>query len=251
MRRRPLAVLAAATVLFFALGGSAALAAQVLGYWRGPIVQNNPPKTDFVFARWKYTNNGNIGGVGWAHNYPEGEMHLNEFIKGVTGVNVERMSYRIVDLSSDEVFRYPFALVSEPGEMNLTDIEFENLREYVERGGFILVDDFDGEWQLANFQRQLAKAFPDRSLERLKSTHPIFNTFYSIESLETFDPYVPGGEPAFYGLNNSLGMLAIVACHNNDLQNFWDWIGTPSYPLRPSTEAFRVGANATLYSMTH
>jgi hypothetical protein len=243
-------MLASATVLFCALGG-AALFAQVFGYWRGPIVQYNPPKTEFVFARLRFTTNGNIGGVGWAHNYPAGEIHLNEFIAGVSGLNVERMSYRIVDLSSDEVFSHPFALVSEPGEMDLTDAEFENLREYVERGGFILVDDFDGDWQLENFRQQMAKAFPDRSLERLRITHPIFNTFYSIESLETFDPYVPGGEPVFYGLNNNRGALAIVACHNNDLQNFWDWIGTPSYPLRPSSEAFRVGVNATLYSMTH
>ncbi len=250
MRQRVFVGLAAATVLFCILSGSA-LFAQVFGYWRGPIVQNHPPKTEFVFARWRFTTNGDIGGVGWAHNYPEGEMHLNEFIKGVTGLEVERTSYRIVDLSSEEVFRYPFALVSEPGEMDLTTAEFENLREYVERGGFILIDDFDGDWQFGNFRQQMTKAFPDRSLERLKITHPIFNTFYSIESLETFDPYVPGGEPAFYGLNNNRGTLAVVACHNNDLQNFWDWIGTPNYPLRPSSEAFRVGVNFTLYSMTH
>src|SRR5262245_8394461 len=99
MRRHRLAALAAAPVLLFVAGGSAMLFAQVLGYWRGPIVQNTPPKTEFVFARWRYTTNGRIGGVGWAHNYPEGEMNLNQFIKGVTGLNVERLSYRIVDLS--------------------------------------------------------------------------------------------------------------------------------------------------------
>ena len=126
--------------------------------------------------------------------------------------------------------------------------EFENLRQYIDRGGFIVVDDFDGERQLDNFRRQLAEAFPDRSLDRLHISHPIFNTFYSIESLETFDPYVPGGEPVFYGLNNKDGTLAIVACHNNDLQNFWDWIGTASYPLRPSSEAFRMGVNFTILS---
>src|SRR5678816_3416035 len=51
--------------------------AQVFGFWRGPVVQNNPPPTEFIVARWRYNNNGNIGGMGWAHNYPEGEMHLN------------------------------------------------------------------------------------------------------------------------------------------------------------------------------
>jgi hypothetical protein len=142
--------MATAGVLLFALGSSAILFAQVFGYWRGPIVQNDPPKTEFVFARLRYTTNGAIGNVGWAHNYPEGEMHLNEFIAGVTSLDVERLSYRIVDLASDDVFQYPFALVSEPGEMDLTQTEFENLRQYVDRGGFIVVDDFDGDWQLEN-----------------------------------------------------------------------------------------------------
>jgi hypothetical protein len=250
MRRSRILALATSAVAFCALSGSAILFAQVLGYWRGPIEQNDPPKTEFVLARWRYTTNGAIGGVGWAHNYPEGEINLNQFMAGVTGLDVERLSYRIVDLQSDEVFRYPFALVSEPGEMDLTQKEFENLREYVDRGGFIVVDDFDGDWQLGNFRSQLAIAFPDRSLERLRITHPIFNTFYSIESLDTFDPYVPGDEPVFYGLNNKDGTLSIIACHNNDLQNFWDWIGTPRYPLRPASEAFRLGVNFTIYAMS-
>src|SRR5262245_35581810 len=94
----------------------ALLAAQIFGFWNGPVVQNNPPQTDFIIARLRYTNNGRIGGMGWAHNYPEGEMHLNEFIAGVTNIHVDRLSYRIVNLSSEEVFQYPFAFVSEPGE---------------------------------------------------------------------------------------------------------------------------------------
>jgi len=228
-----------------------AIAAQVFGFWRGPVVQNTPPPTEFVVARWRYSNNGNIGGMGWAHNYPEGEMHLNQFIRGVTNINVEHLSYRIVNLSSDEVFEYPFALVSEPGEMALNEKEFRNLREYVNRGGFVLIDDFDGPWQFDNFRRQLRYAFPTQDLHRLTAEHTAFNLFYVIRSLTIFATYVPGDEPIFYGLDREDGTLAIVACFNNDLENFWDWIGSSAYPLRPATEAFRVGANLAIYSMTH
>jgi hypothetical protein len=225
--------------------------AQVFGFWRGPVVQNDPPPTEFVVARWRYRNNGNIGGMGWAHNYPEGEMHLNEFIRGVTNVNVEHLSYRIVNVSSDEVFQYPFALVSEPGEMNLNEKEVYNLREYIHRGGFVLIDDFDGPWQFDNFRRQMRQAFPTQELYRLTAAHPAFSLFYEIPSLTIFATYVPGDEPIFYGLNNDDGTLAMVACFNNDLENFWDWYGSPAYPLRPATEAFRVGTNLVIYSMTH
>ena len=171
-------------VLFLCvIGWSMPLFAQIFGFWRGPVVQNNPPPTEFVIARWHFSTNGRIGNMGWAHNYPEGEIHLNEFIGGVTKIDVDRMSFRIVNLGSDEVFRYPFALVSEPGEMELNPKEISNFREYVERGGFVLIDDFDGPWQFDNFQRQIRQAFPDRELKRLTIDHPVFNTFYTIESL--------------------------------------------------------------------
>jgi hypothetical protein len=229
-----------------------AIAAQVFGFWRGPVIQNDPPPTEFIVARWRYSNNGAIRGMGWAHNYPEGEMHLNQFIRGVTNINVEHMSYRIVNLSSDEVFEYPFALVSEPGEMDLNEKEFANLREYINRGGFVLIDDFDGPWQFDNFRRQMYRAFPTQSLQRLTAEHPAFKLFYEIKSLTIFADYVAGdSEPIFFGMNNEKGTLAFVACFNNDLENFWDWIGTPAYPLKPATEAFRVGTNLLIYSMTH
>ena len=75
-----------------------------------------------------------------------------------------------------------------------------------------------------------------------------------------------GGEPtttvvvggkALVGVNtseskvNPSGHVAIVACHNNDLANFWEWYGSPQYPLRPATDAFRIGTNVLVHSMTH
>jgi len=250
MRRWKL-LLAVTPVLCCLLHDPWAFAAQIFGFWRGPVIQNTPPSTEFVLARWRYRNNGNIGGMGWAHNYPEGEIHLNQFIRGVTNIDVEHLSYRIVNLADDEVFQYPFSLVSEPGEMSLSQKEIANFREYIHRGGFLLVDDFDGPWQFENFRLQMRQAFPSQELYRLTAAHPAFKLFYEIESLTIFATYVPGDEPIFYGLNNEDGTLAVVACFNNDLENFWDWIGSPAYPLRPATEAFRVGTNVLIYSMTH
>jgi hypothetical protein len=238
-------------VLLAGLLGIPAVAAQY-GVWGGRlIVQNDPPTTELVVARLRFGTNGRIGNMGWAHNYPDAEMNLNQFIGRATSINVEPMSFRIVDLGSDDVFRYPFAFISEPGEMELTNGEIENFREYIERGGFVVVDDFDGRWQFENFEDQLAIVFPDRKLERLQISHSVFNTYYQIESLTVFEPYVPGDDPVFYGLTNKDGTLAIVVCHNNDLMNFWDWIGQARYPLKPASEAFRMGTNFLLYGMTH
>jgi hypothetical protein len=211
---------------------------------------NIAPPTEFVGARWHFGTNGAIGHMGWSHNYPYSEVNLNEFIGRTTKVDVEDNSYRLLELSSAEIFDYPFAYVSEPGEMELTEDEVANLREYIDRGGFILIDDFDS-WHMDNLREEMLRVFPDRVFERLTVDNPIFDLVYQVEDLESMAQYTQGGTPTYYGFVNSAGHVAIVACHNNDLANFWEWYGSPNYPLRPATDAFRMGANFVVHSMTH
>jgi hypothetical protein len=135
--------------------------------------------------------------------------------------------------------------------MELSEKELINLREFIDRGGFIVVDDFDGSWQMEQFRSQMFRAFPDRNLMRLTPEHEIFHTFFDIDELDIWAPYVPGAEPIFYGFPNSRGDLAMIACFNNDFANFWDWIDQRRYPLKPSSEAFRMGINFVIYAMTH
>jgi hypothetical protein len=134
--------------------------------------------------------------------------------------------------------------------MELTDAEVENLREYIDRGGFVLIDDFD-TWHMDNLRAQMLRVFPDRVFERLSVDNPIFDIVHMVESLESMAPYTNGPDPVYYGLVNAAGHIAIVACHNNDLANFWEWYGSPQYPLRPATDAFRIGTNLLVHSMTH
>ena len=49
----------------------------------------------------------------------------------------------------------------------------------------------------------------------------------------------------------SASQIAVVALHNNDLANFWEWYGQAGYPLRPSTDAFRMGTNFVVHAFTH
>lgn len=225
--------------------------AQNFGWFRGPIVQNQPPNTELVVARWRFGTNGNIGHMGWAHNYPHSDRNLNEFLKRTTNIDVEEMSFRIVELGSDAVFNYPFAYVSEPGEMQLTEQEVTNLREFIDRGGFVLMDDFDGAWQLDQLVSQLRRTFPDRPLTPLHIEHRLFHTHFDLNDLQAMSDYVPGGYITYLGLFDTRDRLAIAAGHNNDLANFWEWYNDPSAPLSPGADAFRLGSNAALYAMAH
>jgi Domain of unknown function (DUF4159) len=220
--------------------------------WGGE--DNVPPSTEVVVMRWRFGTNGLIGHCGWSHNYPDSEENLNGFVTQTTRVDIERLSYRLIDLGSEEIFDYPFAYISEPGEMDMTEPEVANLREYIERGGFILIDDFDNVYgydHMANLREQVLRAFPDRHFELLTGDNPIFDLIFRVRDLQTMAPWGSGGELEYWAFRNSQGEIAIVACLNNDLANFWEWYDTPRYPLAPATEAFRMGVNYLVHALTH
>ena len=242
----------ACLVLIVVATTAAVLQAQGFRGRRGmAIFQNEPPDTEFVIARWKYSNNGRIDGAGWSHDYPQAEEHISQILSEVTLIDIKRMSYRIVELSDDAIFKHPFVYLSEPGEMELTPEEDENLRQYVDRGGFILIDDFDGPAQLENLLRNLRRVFPDREVFRLNIDHEIFHVYFDIDALQVISPYNVGADAVFWGLNNKDGQLAIIMCHNNDVGTFWGDIDLANRPLKPSIESLRLGIDFALFALTH
>lgn len=244
MSRRSLA----AAFFVLMLIGAAVAHAQ---FRRRAVQQNDPPATEFVAARWRFGTNGWFGHMGWSHNYPASDQNLNTFLDRTTLLDVDVMSYRIVELGSEEVFEYPFAYVSEPGEMALTEQEVANLRDFVNRGGFVLMDDFDGFEQLNNMRAQVRRAFPDRDFIPIDPGHPVFSVGYLLEDLAGMAEFVPGGRITYFAMLNDRGEIAILAGHNNDLANFWEWYDQPGMPLKPAADAFRLGTNAVIYAMTH
>jgi hypothetical protein len=239
-------------VLITVLGvlGSSLAAAQFGRRYLRTIEDHEAPPTEFVAMRWHFGTNGAIGHMGWSHNYPESEINLNEFIGRTTRIDVEDDSYRLIELGSPEIFAYPFAYISEPGEMEMTEAEVANLREYIDRGGFVLIDDFD-TWHMDNLREEMHRVFPQRNFVRLTVDDPIWDLVYKVEDLESMAPYVQGDDPVYYALVNDAGQIAVMALHNNDLANFWEWYGSPQYPLRPATDAFRMGTNFVVHAMTH
>jgi hypothetical protein len=213
----------------------------------GRVGQNlDVARTEFIFARWQYAS-----GNAWAHDYPDAEEHINQIMSEATGVDVDRLSYLIVPLESDEIFKYPFGYISEPGQMYLTEKEIENFREFVDRGGFVMLDDFDNARQFALMKENMDLVFPDRPIVHLKGDHNILRTFYTIEALYIESPYEVGAPAEFWGVIGDDGELDVIICYNNDVGDYWEKIDQPAYKLRPSAEALRLGINFVLYAMTH
>jgi hypothetical protein len=217
----------------------------------GLFFQRQAPKTEFVVARW-YSSGWE--GDGWSHDYPTAEEHILQIMKEVSLIDTDRLSYRIVDLASPEIFEYPFAYVSHPGEVFPSDEEINNLREYIERGGFVMLDDFGGQgqgpWEMQNFQTVLRRAFPGRYMYPLKDDHELLRLSYHIDNLNMEHP-MSGAKSTFYGFDDSKGRLAMVICYANDVGDYWEFIDQPYYKLKPSAEALKLGINIAVFSMTH
>src|SRR5262249_51051429 len=151
---------------------------------------SDPPKdVEFTYARIRYHMTAAAlyeqrRELPWHHDYPEGDETFPTFVNEVTNFHTARTAYQIVDIDSPDLFKYPFAYLCEPGYLELNDKDVKNFREYLERGGFVLVDDFRGQYHLENLIVQLKKVFPKRDIIPLTIKHPIFQSFYNIETLD-------------------------------------------------------------------
>jgi hypothetical protein len=216
----------------------------------------------FTFVRVNYTTapGGYFygGQPAWAHGYPLAEQNLMAIMNEVTflGPHVEEInSFRFDD---PELARYPIAYVIEPDWWTMTDSEAEALRGYLQRGGFLIVDDFKGRnyragggWE--TFESHMRRAIPGARFVDLDVSHPIFHSFFDIQSLKIPQAYV-AGDPIFRGLfedNDPDKRLQIIVNFNTDISQFWEWSGTGLRPISDTNESYKLGVNYLIYGLTH
>jgi len=189
----------------------------------------------------------------WSHDYPRSERNFMKILAEVTKIDVNDDGH-IVSFDSEEVFKYPIAYLCEVGFLDLTETERLNMSEYLLRGGFLIVDDFRGERELYNFLEQIRMVFPDRSLEELPRSHPIFNCFYDISDLYPPPPPAYRGrymEPQYFGMSDDSGRLMMVVDYNQDLSDYWEWSDEPFAPMENTNQAYKYGVNYVMYALTH
>ena len=214
------------------------------------------PSSEFTFARVEFTMDFNSAlerEAPWHHDYPFSEDFYLGMLREVTNVRTSDKSYKIVRFDNPEIFQFPFLYVSEPGFMRLTTKETDGLREYLDRGGFVMFDDFRGR-DLRNLQLQMKKVFPDRDMFRLDVSHEVFHNFYDMDTLEMMPPYQRfdmSGRPEFWGMLDGEERLIMVANQNNDFGEFWEWVDRGEMPFQPAAQSVKFGINYLIYAMTH
>lgn len=217
----------------------------------------------FTFVRLRYTPLvvGWGGGGGyfdgrnyqWDHDYPRAEQHLTAMLDELTAIVPHGEGTNIFSAEDAALFRYPVAYMSEPGYWQVSETEATNLRNYLLKGGFLIVDDFQGDYQWFNFERTLRQVLPNARLVQLDPSHPIFNAFFAIEALDQVHPY-SGAPAAYYGVfedNDPRRRLLMIVNYNNDIGESWEWSNTGLIPISLTNEAYRLGVNYIVYAMTH
>jgi len=124
-------------------------------------------ESQFRIARLKYA-----GGGDW-YNDPSAEVNLLRFVREQTGIDADPR-YEFVELSSDRLSSYPFLFMTGHGNVVFSPSDVQRLRTYLERGGFLYVDDDYGLDKA--FRREIKKVFPDMALKGVigpASFHPV------------------------------------------------------------------------------
>jgi hypothetical protein len=190
------------------------------------------------------------GGVPWSHDYPEAGLHFSKILKELSKLDIVLDENEFIFAFDDpNLFKYPFAYLCEVGHMELTEKEVAGMREYLLRGGFLLVDDFRGR-DMRTFSEYVKRALPEYEMRQLDVTHPIFNCFFSIKSLEVRAPY-GGFRPEFWGVEDKHGRLMMIINYNNDVSDYWQWSNDPFQPIEDTNSAYKFGVNYVFYALTH
>ncbi|HZI51527.1 MAG TPA: DUF4159 domain-containing protein [Terriglobia bacterium] len=188
----------------------------------------------------------------WMHDYPRSEDFFLAMVAQVTGVSTNVEAFQVVKLDSEDIFKYPFLYFSEPGFMDLTGEEEKNLREFFNKGGFAMFDDFRGR-HLVNLREQMHRVFPDREMVQLNINEPIFTSFYEMKTLDVIPAYQDENNisASFWGMKDEQGRLILIANVANDFGEFWEDIDLGRQALKPAVDSFQFGINYLIYAMTH
>jgi uncharacterized protein DUF4159 len=220
----------------------------------------------FTFVRVRYSSHGGYGGWGrgggnWATDYPDADLNFSYRLQQLTALEVEPNG-KILELTDDALFDYPFIYMIEPGRMYLEDAEVANLRKYLLSGGFMMVDDFWREDEWFNFYENIKRVFPEREPVELPLEHEIFHCVYDLKK----KPQVPsihswfdgrsesGGQEAHYrAIFDDKGRMMTLICHNTDIGDGWEREGVdPGYFKEFSEKwSYPMGINILVYAMTH
>ncbi len=191
----------------------------------------------------------------WATDYPAAEQNLHTAIQITTNIKLDGPPI-VLSLVDEAINEYPVLYLTEPGYWMTNDDEVAALRLYLERGGFIIIDDFHDRpgqrfSQWGNFYDNIKRVFPDREPVALPADHPIWSVYFDIDpdAAPSTKPYFHPSEDQYFGIVDDAGRMMVVICYNQDIGDGWEWPNRNS--AAESSVSFQMAINFIVYAMTH
>ncbi len=239
------------------------------------LPQKEMPDRNFTACHMLYTSvRREANGAGWRTDYPWGERHLMTRLSELTKTRVSLLtsdtphSY-LVRLTDDALFDCSFLMASDVGTIGLSAEEAAGLRTYLEKGGFLWVDDFWGDAAWAQWTRELAKAMPpaEYPIEDVPMTDPIFRTMFEVTKIPqvtsirfwrasggrvTSERGAESAVPHLRAIRDTHGRIIAVMTHNTDVSDSFEREGEdPQFFYQFSPNGYALGIDIMLYALTH
>lgn len=209
----------------------------ILFYSINTFAQN---ETGFQIARLKYS-----GGGDW-YNDPSAEVNLLKFVQANTNIKVNAL-YKFVDVSSDEIFSYPFLFLTGHGNIVFSTDEVNRLRKYLENGGFLYIDDDYGLDKA--IRREMKKVLPGNDFIEVPFSHKIFNIFYKFENGIPKTHEHDKNPPQTFGI--FLGdRLSVLYTFESNPSDGWADPEVHNDPKDKREEALKFGTNIIIYALS-
>ena len=192
-------------------------------------------------------------GALWAHDYPRAERNFLSILGETTFVPAQTEGSNVLTLDDPELFKHPIAYIVEIGGWSPSDEEVARLGEYLRKGGFLIVDDFQGRYALENLAFHLKRALPELNLVEVDDDDRIFDSFFRVVPQNVIPPYGPRN-PMWFGLyedNDPDRRLMVIVNANNDIAEYWEFSDYGYYPIDLANEAYKLGVNYVVYGLTH
>lgn len=214
------------------------------------IEPNVPYDGQFTFVRIRYNV---VTRSGWEFDYPTMERNLMTMMTELTTLAAHVRGSNILTLDDPELMRYPIAYLSEPGYWVPSEAEVLGLRNYLAKGGFLIVDDFmQREW--INFERQIKRVLPSATIHDLDVSHKIFHSFFDITTLDMTYPHNPNLKAVFRAIfenNDPNRRIMVIINYNNDIGDYMEWSGAGWWPVNLTNDAYKLAMNYLIYGMLH
>jgi hypothetical protein len=226
----------------------------------------------FHYCRAVYRPNPRGDGGGWLTDYPLADIDLSIRVSELTKIAVSfngdgSPRHLIVRLTDDELFQCPVIIMQEVGRLFFTDEDAARLRTYLQKGGFLWVDDFWGSYAWEVWEAEIRKVFPSNEypIVDLPHDHPLFHTMFDLPGV----PQIPGigtwlsgrrtsergadsAEVHARAISDPQGRVMVFMTHNTDVSDSWEREGEDAqYFYQFSIDGYRVAVNVLLYAMTH